>query len=151
MEISSAIIADAEELLSLQRQAYQSEAEIYSDYNIPPLTQTLDELIQEFEHHIILKAVVSNKIVGSVRALVKDDTCCIGRLIVHPDYHNQGIGTQLMNEVENQCNQCIRFELFTGHLSVKNLYLYEKLGYKRFASKEINGALTLISLDKRVI
>ncbi len=41
MEIERAIISDAEEILSLQKLAYRSEAEIYNDFNIPPLVQTL--------------------------------------------------------------------------------------------------------------
>jgi len=36
MEILQATIADAEEILTLQKLAYQSEAERYSNYNIPP-------------------------------------------------------------------------------------------------------------------
>ena len=35
---------DAEAILDLQKRAYASEAEIYNDYNIPPLTQTLMKL-----------------------------------------------------------------------------------------------------------
>ena len=34
-------VSDAEEILALQKLAYQSEAEIYS---IPPLVQTLEEM-----------------------------------------------------------------------------------------------------------
>ena len=38
---------DAGELLTLQRAAYVSEARIYGDPELPPLVQTLDELIVE--------------------------------------------------------------------------------------------------------
>ena len=38
--IKRAVLADAAEILSLQRLAYRSEAEIYNDYNIEPLTQS---------------------------------------------------------------------------------------------------------------
>ena len=41
MEITTAIIEDAAAILVLQRLAYQSEAAIYDDFTIPPLTETL--------------------------------------------------------------------------------------------------------------
>ena len=41
MEITQATAEDAAAILALQRLAYQSEAEVYGDFSIPPLTQTL--------------------------------------------------------------------------------------------------------------
>lgn len=87
-----------EAILSLQKLAYRSEAEIYDDFTIPPLTQTLEGIKKDFERQIFLKAVTDGRIIGSVRAFVKEGTCYVGRLIVHPDFQNQGIGTQLMAE-----------------------------------------------------
>ena len=101
MNIEKATISDAEEILSLQKLAYVSEAEIYADFNIPPLVQTLEELKDDFENQFLLKAVINGRIIGSVRALVKKDTCFVGRLIVHPDFQNQGIGSKLVQEIEN--------------------------------------------------
>jgi len=37
MEILQAIIADAEEILNLQKLAYRSESFRYNNYDIPPL------------------------------------------------------------------------------------------------------------------
>lgn len=34
--IGNALIEDAEEILTLQKLAYMTEADIYHDYNIPP-------------------------------------------------------------------------------------------------------------------
>ena len=79
-----ALLADAAEILVLQRLAYQSEAALYHDISIPPLTQTLEEMRAEFGHSTFLKAVVDGQIVGSVRARQNGDTSYIGRLIVRP-------------------------------------------------------------------
>lgn len=145
--IEIACEGDFGEILALQKLAYQSEAEIYNDYNIPPLVQTLEDLKEEAKESIILKFVEDEKIVGSVRALEKGGTCYIGKLIVHPDYQNKGIGKKLMKAVEKYFG-AIRYELFTGHLSVKNLALYEKLGYKRFKTQKINDSLQFVYLEK---
>lgn len=128
MIIEQAKIFDAEEILSLQKIAYKREAEIYMDFNIAPLIQTLVEIKRDFRSHVFLKAVIEDKIIGSVRAFAKEDSCYIGKLIVHPDFQNRGIGTKLIREMEEVFNLSRRFELFTGHKSEKNIHIYQKLG-----------------------
>ena len=149
MEIERAMIYDAEEILILQKLAYRSEAEIYNDFNIPPLVQTLESIEKDFENQYFLKAVMDGKIIGSVRAYTKEGTCYIGRLIVHPDFQNRGIGTDLMNEIERIFNTCRRFELFTGDKSERNLYFYQKLGYKIFKKAKITDQTIIVFLEKK--
>lgn len=149
MIIKRAKFSDAEEILTLQKLAYKSEAELYNDFNIPPLTQTLKEVEEEFKNHIFLKVIENKKIIGSVRALlIHPKTCYIGKLIVHPDFQNQGIGTRLMNEIEHIFSECERFNLITGHKSQKNLKLYEKRGYKKFKTERLTENLNMVYLEK---
>lgn len=147
MIIEKAVIGDTEEILSLQKLAYQSEAEIYDDFTIPPLTQTQEEMRGDFENQVILKAIIDGKIIGSVRAFIKEGTCYVGRLIVHPDFQNRGVGTQLMNRIE-EIFEAKRFEIFTGHRSERNLYLYQKLGYQPSKRLKANEKLTIVFLEK---
>ena len=51
---------DLQEILTLQYLAYQSEAELFGCKDIPPLKQTLDEVIEEFNNGIILKLTDEN-------------------------------------------------------------------------------------------
>lgn len=148
MIIEQATIDDLGEILELQNLAYQSEAEIYNEYSIPPLTQTLDEIKEDFSSQIFLKIVINNKIIGSVRAYKEKETCYIGRLIVHPEFQNQGIGSKLMFKIESFFKKVSRFELFTGYKSKKNLYLYQKLGYRPFKTEKLNENLYLTYLEK---
>ena len=148
MEIEHASLEDAKEILSLQKLAYQIQAKIYDDFQIPPLLETLEQLQVKFKTHIFLKATVDGKIVGSVRVLQQDGTCHIGRLMVHPDYQNQGIATKLLLEIERMFPSCGRFELFTGGKSVRNIHLYEKLGYRVFKTDRPEGNVNLVFLEK---
>ncbi len=150
MIIEKATVSDAEEILSLQKLAYRSEAEIYNDFNIPPLIQTSKEIKQDFENQFFLKAVEDKKIIGSVRAHVKEETCYIGRVIVHPNFQNRGIGNKLMSEIEKVFDTCKRFELFTGDKSERNLYLYQKLGYRIFKTAKITDQTTIVFLEKKI-
>lgn len=138
---------DLEEILALQKLAYQSEAKLNNDFNIPPLTQTLEEIHAEFGHALFLKAKDGDKIIGSVRAYAENGTCHIGRLIVHPDYQNRGIGSRLLKAIERKFD-CQRFELFTSERSERNLYLYVKFGYREFKRVAFNERTTLVFLEK---
>ena len=150
MMITEAEFADLEQILELQYLAYQSEAILYNDFSIPPLTQTIGEIRQEYEKCIFLKATSNNgDIIGSVRASIDSDTAYIGRLIVHPEAQGQGIGTRLMKAIEQKC-AATRYELFTGDKSIKNLRFYEHLGYVRFIEKEVADGLTFVYMEKYV-
>ncbi|MBI5960584.1 MAG: GNAT family N-acetyltransferase [Chloroflexi bacterium] len=148
MTIERATVQDAPEILALQKLAYQSEAALYNDDSIPPLTQTLENLIERFQIEVCLKALLDGQIVGSVRAYEENGTCYIGRLTVHPDCQNRGIGSRLMHEIERHFESVQRYELFTGDRSERNLYLYQKLGYQVFCSRPLNDVVTLVYLEK---
>ena len=148
IKLIQAKLQDLEEILALQKIAYRSEAEIHDDFSIPPLHQTLSEIREEFQHQLFLKVVDQGKIIGSVRAYEKNETSFIGKLIVDPLFQNQGIGTKLLSEIERRFEYVKRFELFTGYKSKKNLYLYNKFGYKEFRRDKISDTLTLVFLEK---
>jgi GNAT superfamily N-acetyltransferase len=140
--------SDIPAILQLQKACYQSEAAIYNDYAIPPLQQDIQALEREFVEYTFLKAVVADEIIGSVRAVSNGETCFVGKLIVQEDFQNQGIGKLLLEAIETNFHACNRFELFTGHKSSKNMYLYRKLGYKEFREEAVNNNMTMVYLEK---
>ncbi len=148
VEILAAESKDAKEILKLQVLAYQSEAKLYNDWSLPALTQTLDSLYQEFEDSVILKAIINNQIVGSVRAKVDNDVCKIGRLIVDPEFQKKGIGTALLKHIEKMHKNTNSFELFTGSKSVSNIRIYEKNGYVKSHTKDLSESVSLLFLVK---
>lgn len=128
--IERATVADAAEILALQKLAYLSEARRYNDYTIPPLTQTIGELVADFDRKTFLKAMEGGRIIGSVNGFMTGEQCHIGRLMVHPELKGRGIGTLLMQAIEARFAGVRTWELFTGELSVSNIRLYERLGYR---------------------
>ena len=147
LEITRASQEDAEIILHLQMHAYLSEAEIYNDYSIPPLIQTLKEIKQQFSQQVFLNALEEGEIVGSVRAYLKRGTAYIGRLMVKPDFQNKGIGSRLMQAIEEHFRMADRYELFTSQRSARNLYLYGKLGYREFKRVPVDDLIILVFLD----
>lgn len=148
MTVKKAEFDELQAILDLQYLAYQSEAKLLNNPNIPPLKQTLEDIEKEYEDGFILKATEEGgAIAGSVRAYSKDGTLYIGKLIVRPDLQGQGIGTRLLNEIERLCPH-ERYELFTSSKSVRNIRLYERLGYRIFKERMVSDDLKFIYLEK---
>jgi ribosomal protein S18 acetylase RimI-like enzyme len=149
IDINEATESDAEKILEIQKLAFQGQGVLYNDFTLPPLVQTLAELVRDFRTYAFLKALCDGKIVGSVRGRCESDTCQISRLIVHPGYQNRGIGKKLMRAIESKFSSMSRYELFTGDKSEKNLAMYGMLGYREFARKPQSANVTVICLEKR--
>lgn len=148
VKLMTAEETDLEEILALQYLAYRSEAELVGDFAIQPLTQTMDELRGEYLKGVVLKAVAGEKIVGSVRGRTQDGTLFIGKLMVHPDWQNKGLGKKLLARIEELYPQC-RYEFFTSADSRKNIGFYERAGYVEFAKKEFAPGLIMCCLHKQ--
>lgn len=83
--ISAADVRDAEEILKLRYLCFQSEAELYGNYRIDPLVQTLDSVRAEIAENLVYVARLGDEVVGSVRGSTDEEgTGRIGRLCVHP-------------------------------------------------------------------
>lgn len=152
IQIIKAELKDAPQILELQQQAFQSEAELYNNYNIEPLTQTLLSIEADFESYTFLKAIYKNKILGAIKLKTEKDNCWIGRLIVSPNYQKQGIGRKLLMEAENAFPDIHTYHLFTGNKSVHNIHLYESAGYQKTEeyTDEQNPDVTLIRMVKSI-
>ena len=110
-----------------------------------------EHALAEFDQQLFLKASDdATRLVGSVRAHIQDGTCSIGRLIVHPAFQRQGIGSTLMHHVESCFPQAQCFELFTGDRSASNLSFYEHRGYIRVHRQRLSDHVSVVFLRKTV-
>lgn len=160
--ISSARGDDAEKILKLQYLCYQSEAELYGDYGIEPLTQTLDSLRDELDSGYVLVARLGDEVVGSVRGSVDPaGVAAIVKLIVHPRMQRHGLGGRLLRAIEERLatdTSANRFQLRTSHRNQGNLRLYRKYGYNKVSTEpatvtSVTGAAgrrSVVTLEKEV-
>jgi GNAT superfamily N-acetyltransferase len=129
--IERATTDDALEILNLQRLCFYPEAELYHNYDLPPLKQSLSEVIEQFQSHTFLVIRLNEQIIASVRATCYEGKCQIGRLVVHPAHQGKGLGTRMMGAIE------VAFPK-------GNLRLYRRLGYREFKRERL-----LVFLAKR--
>ncbi|WP_394278925.1 GNAT family N-acetyltransferase [Microbacterium sp.] len=150
IEIRPITLADAGEVLTLQRAAFVQEAQIYGSTDMPPLTQTLEELEAELVENLGRVAVDGHRIVGALRARLDGDLLLIGRIAIAPDQQGRGIGSQLLAAAEQAGKDAgaREAELFTGSLSEANLRLYEREGYTESERIPQDGGTEQVFLRK---
>jgi len=83
----------------------------------------LIELSKEREFFI---AIENSKMVGTI-TIINDD---IGTVFVNPEYHSKGIGTKLMETIENLAKKR-KIEKLKLQSSINAVDFYEKLGYSK--------------------
>jgi ribosomal protein S18 acetylase RimI-like enzyme len=137
----------AGDLLTVQRAAYVSEAQLYDDPWLPALEQTLAQLVEELACSRCISAWAGSRLVGAVRTREEGSTLFIGRLVVVPDLQGRGIGQQLLAAAEDG-SELPEATLFTGHLSEDNLRLYRRHGYEERRREEVRPGLELVHLVK---
>ena len=146
---------DLPEVLAVQKAAFAAEAQLVSNWKIPPLTQTIDELAEDWRKGIMLKAVNNDgMIVGTVRGHVAPDGFYIGKLAVLPPWQGRGCGSALLEAIIAQaraipctlpCSK--RMVLFTSAKSERNLRLYERFGFRPFNKSTTANGVALIWLE----
>jgi GNAT superfamily N-acetyltransferase len=150
MKISRASRNDLQKILDLQKIAFIKEARLYNNYNIQPLTQTMEELKAEYKSKVILKAETDSRIIGSVRADVNESDCWVNKLMVHPDYQGRGTGKALLLEIERYFPQVKKFRLGTGARSKNNIRLYERAGYKVVKYGKFHDGIEAVFMEKTI-
>lgn len=120
--------SDAGEVLTVQRAAFVSEAQIYGSADMPALVQTLAELEAELRAADGWVARIDGRLVGAIRTREENGLLLIGRIAIAPDQQGSGIGQALLEAAESH-SHADEAELFTGSLSEANIRLYERCGY----------------------
>ena len=139
--------SDLPQILALQKAAFESEARLVENWDIPPLTQTLEHLVEEWRTGVMLKALDEQTLAGTVRAYIAEGTAHIGRLAVMPQWQGRGYGSALLTAILSAA-KAVRYELFTSAKSERNLRLYEKFGFVPYKKVQTANGVELAWLEK---
>jgi ribosomal protein S18 acetylase RimI-like enzyme len=148
LPIDEAQIEDIPEIIALQRLAFRREASRTGDWGMPAQTQTVEDLAAEFLSLKLLVVRDGGRIIATGRAKFDGVTVHMGRLAVSPERQGRGLGTQLILALEASFPQATRFEIFTSEVSLDNIRLYERMGYREFARKKSPTKAILVYMEK---
>jgi GNAT superfamily N-acetyltransferase len=124
--------ADTGQVTVLQRGCWVEEAFTNGTMQIPPLTETLEEVAAWLAATEALGLWLDGRLIGLIRGSREGDAWEIGRIGVVPDLRGHHLGWWLMDQIEARAEAgCTRYELFTGAKSARNISLYERRGYVR--------------------
>ncbi|MET9339661.1 MULTISPECIES: GNAT family N-acetyltransferase [unclassified Nonomuraea] len=134
-------------LLDLQHAAYAVEAELIGDDRIPPLRETLDDLIAA---PLAWRGAFDDEgmLVGAVAWTETDDLVDIDRLVVDPRAHRRGIGRTLVAELLDRADGRTTV-VSTGRGNVPARTLYERLGFTRIEDVEVISGLWITRYERR--
>ena len=141
---------DAGEALTVQRAAFVAEARTYGTADIPPLSETLEQLRHEIETTVTIGAFAGRRLVGSARLTVEGSVGWISRVAVAPDQQGRGIGAGLLEQVEDAAPPSVTtFQLCAGGRSETNIAMYQRRGYRDFERRHDSAGVELICMRKQ--
>ena len=146
--IVPALLEDAPALLALQRIAFEPEARACQEWDIPPLQETLEGVLEHIRMATVLKAVDGDRLLGAIRGIVSGDTCLIRVLAVAPEAQGRGLGARLLQAIEDAHPQVARFELTTNMIMVANVRFYLRHGYDVVEQMQHSAAIRLAFMRK---
>ncbi len=114
--VRKAIESDIPQIQALSREAFRIYAERAGiTEHVSPLAETYEDLKKELENKLVFVALSDDTVMGSVRVVLNSDkTAYLSRLGVIGTFQSEGIGTILMNAVDNEMRKS----------GVTNLYLH---------------------------
>jgi tRNA (guanine37-N1)-methyltransferase len=133
LEIRLATRADAGELFTLTRACWLQELWANPGVVIPALEESFEAAVRGVDEWTTYVAVAGGRIVGSTRGRLAGDGTVwdVGRVMVAPDLQGRGLGRYLLELAEDAApDEATSYELWTGALSVDNIRMYKKAGYR---------------------
>lgn len=152
VQLRRAALADAEEILRMQREAFAETLATYQDMDtnpaLEPLSRIQDRLAQPFTYfYFILRG---EEAVGCIRVVDQgsEKPKRISPLFILPKYQNLGYGQQAIHLAE-AAHGSTNWQLGTILQEERNCHLYEKMGYHATGETlVINQRMTLVFYEK---
>jgi ribosomal protein S18 acetylase RimI-like enzyme len=136
-----------EQLFLLQRAAYLVEAELINFFDIPPLKENLDELLNCGEQFFGL--FEGKELAGAISFTNEGEFLTICRTVVHPNHFRKGIAQKLLQTVEEVHSEYPILSVSTGKDNTPAKNLYMKNGYKHVGDVEVAPNFYISNFEKR--
>jgi GNAT superfamily N-acetyltransferase len=146
LEINDAVTAN--QVLALQKQSYRVEAELIGTDKIPPLMESLDELMACGE--TFFGFYEKGEIVAALSYKRDNEVIDIHRIMVHPNHFRKGLARQLLISLVEFEKGARKLLVSTGSVNKPAVSLYEKLGFIKVGETVVGDELSLTHFLKRL-
>lgn len=159
-----ATLADAGEILTVQRAAFLAEGQRYREPNLLPLRETLDEvrtaiadpagtvLVAELDAgdaNLDGTPARPGRLVGSGRLSVDGESAWVSRLAVAPNRQGSGVGSAVLRALHAAVPPgVLRTRLRTGAGSQGNIDWYGRAGYTPLGRSEDELGVELTIMER---
>ncbi len=138
----------AKQMWQLQQAAYRVEAELIGWAELPPLRETVEELMESDETYIAY--LEEGELAGALSYKKINSQLDIHKMIVNPRHFRKGIARQLLNHLENSHTDVNTIFVSTGARNEPAVQLYLRQGYEWTDTKEVAPGLELAFFQKRL-
>ncbi len=153
IELVKATESNAEEIWSMQKDAFAGLLNKYQDFDTNPGNEPLEKVMmrlnQPFTYFYFI--VLNGKKIGAIRVVDKkadNELKHISPIFIMPEYRNKGYAQEAIMQAE-EIHGGYGWELDTILQETANCRLYEKMGYNRTDRvKFVNSKLTLVFYKK---
>jgi GNAT superfamily N-acetyltransferase len=149
-------VANLEDIESIASVLYESFAEfesIYTPEAFAATTPTSEQLRARWNEGPVWVVVSNSDVVGTISAVVENDSLYLRSMAVVPAARAQNIGHLLLKEVEVYAiaHSCKRMYLSTTPFLTQAIRLYERFGFERSSDgpDELFGT-RLFTMEKRL-
>jgi len=150
MRIELATIQDVPELQELQHRVFGPQCIELGWEDAPPMTESLEHAYEDFAQCTTLKVQdEEGRIIGSIRGHVTDGSLYMGRLMVLPEYRQQGIGKQLFREIQRLLPHN-RAWLCTCKQVPAPYEFYLREGFRPYKDEIVGPGLTWVYMEKSI-
>lgn len=139
----------AEKVLILQRESYRIEADYIGSDEIPPLKESLPELMKNGEE--FYGYVDKDELVGVISYKLNLEKIDIYRVMVHPLHFRKGIAENLVRFIEKIHCSVEEAIVSTGAKNLPAVKLYQKLGFEKVDEVELGDGIMIAHFRKEFV
>ncbi|PES61867.1 GNAT family N-acetyltransferase [Bacillus cereus] len=145
ISIEKATILDAEKLTEIMKRTFDEEAKRWLcdqegviDYNIqPPGYSSVEMTIYSIEELDHFKVIMDEEIVGGIIVTISGKSYGrIDRIFVNPKHQGKGIGSQVIDFIEEEFPSVRIWDLETSSRQINNHHFYKKMGFETIFETE---------------
>jgi N-acetylglutamate synthase-like GNAT family acetyltransferase len=132
-EIRLAAPEDALAIANLLHESFAAFEPLYTEGGFNATVLAATQVLERMREGPVWVALRDSQVLGTVAIVVKDKSAYIRGMAVRPSARGTGIGTKLLQHIQNWASgeQCARLFLSTTPFLSEAIRLYKRFGFRR--------------------